>query len=327
MTKRSYVSFQALALLSLAIGIVNDVLAESIPKRSATASVPATSNQLWIVSTRNTSYCNPSIEQTSRLKYYRSDVNCRWQPATLGDLLSADDPAVTTLFYIHENRVTRGESFQRAHAVFDRVSCFAGDRPFRLIAIAWPADRISCRPRPDVQAKAHRSEAHGFYVAWLIDQMNPDILIGLFGYSFGPRMITTALHYLGGGSIRNTVLANRVHPERRPVRATLMAAALDAHWLIPGQRHGNALTQVDQMLVLVNSRDKALRWYPRLYRGRRGPHALGYVGLSRDSRIAQYGERVSQWNVTGYVGRTHSWSVYEGSSGTMSKVVPFLLGD
>ena len=42
MTKRSYVSFQALALLSLAIGIVNDVLAESIPKRSATASVPAT---------------------------------------------------------------------------------------------------------------------------------------------------------------------------------------------------------------------------------------------------------------------------------------------
>lgn len=293
---------------------------ESVPARR---SVPS----LWLVSTRSTSYCSPTDKQTDRLKYWRRDAACKWQSSNLPELLATDDLQVTTLVYVHENRVTRYESFRRAVVLQAKLSrAVPPDRPFRLIVISWPADRIGWRPRPDIQAKAQRSEAHGYYLAWLLDQMNPQIPIGLFGNSFGPRMITTALHYLGGGSIHGRRLSSRVHPDRRPFRVALMAAALDAHWLYPGQRYGRALTQVDHMLVTKNPCDEVLRWYPRIY-GRAGPHALGYVGVPRESRLKTHREKVIEWNVSGYVGSTHSWTTYEGSPSLLAKIVPHLFAD
>jgi hypothetical protein len=192
-----------------------------------------------------------------------------------------------------------------------------------LIAVSWPADRIGRRPRPDAQTKAKRSEAHGLYLAWLIDQINPDVSVGLFGSSYGPRLITAALHHLGGGSIDGRGLRARLNPNRKPVRIALAAAALDAHWLQPGQRHGQALTQVENALILINPKDRLLRWYPRLY-GRHGPQALGYVGL-RSYRCLAAPDRVAQQNVSGQIGVAHSWKAYEGSPSMMARMLTHLV--
>lgn len=194
-----------------------------------------------------------------------------------------------------------------------------------MIAISWPADRIGHRQRRDVQIKAQRSEAHGFYLAWLLDQINPDVPVTLFGDSYGPRMITAALHCLGGGSIQSQRLASRTHPTRKPVRAVLMAAALDSHWLSPGQRHGLALTQVDQMLVTINRADPALRFYPRLYRlVPRGADALGYGGAS--CGLGQHAGKIVEWDVRCIVGPTHNWQAYAGSPQLMQQIAPYLFG-
>jgi hypothetical protein len=282
-------------------------------------------NQLWLVDTRQAPSHNATAEQAGRLKYWEFNSDHQWREAILPELLSTDDPATTTLFYVHENRVSRSQSFQRANTVFANLSqCFPEGHSFRMIAVSWPSDRVGRLPRPDAQAKAKRSEVHGLYLAWLVDQIDPDIPVGMFGSSFGPRLITAALHHLGGGSIDGRCLTARTHPTRRPVRVALAAAALDAHWLHPGQRYGQAMTQIEHALVLVNPRDKVLRWYPRLY-GHRGPNALGYVGLGSRCGSLSHPDRVVEHDVSCQIGSTHGWCAYEGSSSMIARMVTNLV--
>ena len=113
--------------------------------------------QLWLVSTRSASSCRPSLAETSRLSFWRSDPDHVWRKESLGQLLATDNASVRTIFYVHENRVSRSDSFRRARLVFTRLShAVPADRSFRLIAISWPSDRIGIRQRPDTQIKAKR---------------------------------------------------------------------------------------------------------------------------------------------------------------------------
>ena len=238
-------------VLFASVGFADEGSCQGVPGEA-----PGEKHQLWLVNTRNASGC-PSLQQTSRLRFWRCDPDYQWRNSSVNEVLAADDPETTTLIYVHENRVSEAESFRRAVKVFQQLSTFAPtDKRFRLIAVSWPSARIGHRQRPDVQIKAQRSELHGFYLAWLVDQIHPDVPISLFGDSYGPRMITASLHCLAGGSIRGQYLSQRMNPTRRPVRAVFMSAALDAHWLSPGQRYGLALTQVEHMLVTVNPTDE-----------------------------------------------------------------------
>ncbi len=175
--------------------------------------------------------------ETSRLSFWRSDPDHVWRKESLGQLLATDNASVRTIFYVHENRVSRSDSFRRARLVFTRLShAVPADRSFRLIAISWPSDRIGIRQRPDTQIKAKRSEIHAFYLAWLLDQIDPGVPVSLYGMSYGPRVITAALHHLAGGSIGQLRLPGPRYRNQRRVRVVLMAAGIDGHWLYPGQR-------------------------------------------------------------------------------------------
>ena len=65
-----------------------------------------------------------------------------------------------------------------------------------------------------------------------------------------------------------------------PLRALMVAAAIDDDSLAADGTYNLALSQVESMLVVRNGCDKVLKWYPRIY-GRRGPEALGYAGPIR----------------------------------------------
>ncbi|WP_040769963.1 hypothetical protein [Novipirellula maiorica] len=288
------------------------------------------SNRLWLVSTRAASSCAPSLNQTNQIKFWSSDPSVPWQQANLGNFLNcvngdvAADP-VPLCIYVHENRVSAQEAWGRAKSIYcqlQRAAPSPNDR-FRLVMISWPSDRIGIRPRPDAQIKAQRSEMHGYYLAWLLEQIDPRVPISLFGTSYGPRMITAALHFRAGGTISGRQLATTNASLRPPVRVALFASALDCDWLLPNHHHGRALTQVERMLIMYNPSDSVLHWYPRL-NGRGGPAALGSVGLS-PSRLGVDGYKVQQLNVSRSVGKTHSWQAYEGNPAIMSRVAPYLL--
>jgi hypothetical protein len=170
-----------------------------------------------------------------------------------------------------------------------------------------------------VRVKAQRTGPVGCQLAWLVDQMPPETPVSLIGFSFGARVITAGLHVLGGGSVCNGMsLTERMHPDRAPVNAVLIAAAVHSHWLGKGQYHGLAMTQVNQMFLLNNCQDLALRYYHLSDTTRSRPRALGRTGPTRID--SEYASKIHKRDVSRYAGSEHDLFQYLCAPGAIGQV-------
>jgi hypothetical protein len=180
------------------------------------------------------------------------------------------------------------------------------ERPVRFVIWSWPSSQIKGQLK-DVRAKAWRTDVEGYYLARFLAPIQPDVQVGLIGYSYGARIITGGLHLLGGGSLAGRAVAAAERPQ---LRAALWAAALHNHWLVPGHYHGQALTAVDHCLITYNCGDPVLSRY-RLLEKCGDPVALGYSGMYGGNLLpADVGRRVEQMDVTCIVGGTHAMQPY-----------------
>ena len=224
--------------------------------------------------------CDPeSLRSGLRVETYAAyeEVGCRrWQPSDLESFL-AFDASVPTIVFVHGNQVTASDAKQAGLTLYRRMMQYGGDGPpIRLVIFSWPSAQVGGLLR-DVRVKAARTGPAGCQLAWLLDQMPAETPISLVGFSFGARIITGGLHILAGGSLGHLALPQRVHPARPPMNVVLLSAALHAHWLGEGQYHGLAMSRVNQMLLVNNCRDPALRLYHLAFKGGR-PQALGLRG-------------------------------------------------
>jgi hypothetical protein len=225
---------------------------------------------------------------------------------------------------VHGNRIRHEEALRDGLQAYKQLSACMRDQPLRFVIWSWPSTQVP-RPLNDVRLKACVSDAHARHLAWLVDQMPAESCVSLIGYSFGARLVGGALHLLGGGSLAGHALAHRSSSQRVPLRAVLLAGALDGHSLLPHGRNSRAVSQVDRMLVTVNCKDAVLHHYP-LLGGllSNGPPALGYAGFFTESLGAD-GYKVVQWNVNSYVGQDHNWRRYLGSPAILSRLQSFAL--
>lgn len=267
------------------------------------------SQPVWLISTRSAPRCVPADAEVASLDYWRLIDDEQWSVEDRDAFLAADDPAVPTVFFIHGNRTGRNEAVQAAWHVYRYLREETPDRAFRLVVWSWPADRVAGGNRYDAQVKAARSDVESYYLADCVRRINPDVRLGLVGYSFGARVITGALHLLAGGEVAGYGLGEARRPRRAPIRAVLAAAALDNSWLLPDRRNGMALGQLDQVLVTRNRCDPVLRFYPLMYR-LRGPQALGYTGPACPAWLGPEGEKIELLSVDCQVGKAHEWSRY-----------------
>lgn len=275
---------------------------------------------LWMVSTRGMPYCSPQAH-FSDLKFCVLDSTDTWQPTDLAAFLATDRTDAITVFWIHGNRESAGEAQQQGMRIYRKLTrCLACDAPLRFVIFSWPADRVTCGPIEDVRIKAGRTDAQSYYVASLIDQMGHDVPVSLAGFSFGARIATGAAHLLGGGILCGWTLDDRKHVERLPMHAALVAPALDNHWLLPGHRHGNALSQLAHLTVIYNSCDAALKRYRFIYGRGSNAQALGYTGVAGLGCLGIDRERIAQYDACCYVGKQHAWEPYTGSGALMSRL-------
>ena len=93
------------------------------------------------------------------------------------------------------------------------------------------------------------------------------------------------------------------------MRASLLAAALDNDWLIPGRRHGQALSQIDRLFITKNQLDPVLHYYPIVLRDRSST-AIGVSGFAGLSRIGAERAKVEQLNVSRAIGKHHTVDLY-----------------
>jgi hypothetical protein len=258
-----------------------------------------------------------------RIRVWRLEGAYTWIPASAAEFFGSDNPQVPTTVFIHGNEVDPTGAVRRAWRVYGRLCTDSAGRPFRLVIWSWPSERVVARRRQDAQLKAAYSDTEAFYLANVLRRMERDVPVCLIGYSFGARVITGALEILAGGQVagRCLPLAEGVTlgvPQRRPVRAVLIAAAADACWLLPGARNGLALSQTEQMLITRNCCDPVLRFYPLLY-GRGGPQAMGYVGPCWGGDVS----KLEVLDVTYSVGRIHDWDCYFSDLGLNARMAHY----
>jgi len=139
------------------------------------------------------------------------------------------------------------------------------------------------------------------------------------GYSFGARTIVGALTLLAGGQFAGQALEKQSTAPRAPIRAVLIAAAVDETALArcgPGAR---ALEQVDRVLVTCNPADRALRWYRHMQRWR-GAEALGFRGPACAAESDAQRPKLDLVDLGCEVGRNHTWDGYISAPAVRSRL-------
>ena len=284
---------------------------------------PRPQDQVFVVSTRRV--CSTDFKSSS-LEVTRFEKEGAWTSSSAEELYLLDDPAVPTCIWIHGNRVSSGVAKSRGLSVYHRiVDGVPQESSLRFIIWSWPSTQIP-GIIADVRAKAVRTDIDGYYLGCFLSRMESEIPVTLIGFSFGPRIMTGALHVMAGGSLKGRVLAGDTSISRKPIRAVMMAAALHQDWLLPGAYHGNAMAQVDQMLLFNNSCDPVLRHYRFVFRSK-CTDALGYRGLACRSRLGDAELRITQKNVCRCVGGRHEWSDYINSNRLMASIRQYVFSD
>lgn len=279
---------------------------------------------IWTISSRNACWTGGELQPRLGYWYFDHVAGC-WTPSTLEAFLASDEPGVPTCFFVHGNRVSRNEAFYVGWRAYQRLAAQASpEQPFRFVIWSWPSSRIHGQLK-DARAKAYQSDAHAVYLAWLMDQMDPQVPVSLLGYSYGARLITGSLHILGGGRLIGRALPARLHPDRLPARVVLMAGALDNYSLKPYARNGLALTQVERMLVMTNPADEVLRYYRLLYGLHGRTQALGYTGAAGLGLLGSSQSKVTHWNVARYVGPDHELNRYLYSPSVIAGMASYAL--
>ncbi len=279
---------------------------------------------VWLISTRSAPRHTALEAADSHIRFWRMEQNA-WVPAGREAFHDVGAPDVPTVFLIHGNRAAPNDAVQMGCSVHRYLRRARPARRFRLVIWSWPSEQVCRGVRADVQLKAHYSDVQAFYLAACLKETAAEQPVTLVGYSFGARVITGALELVAGGQVGRYRLGEPIAPRRAPWNAVLIAAALDAHWLAPGQRNGRALGQLDRALVTSNSADRVMRLYPRMYGRRRGPAALGYGGFGHWLPPADR-EKVRRVDVSCLVGREHGWWSYWRAGSLRTALADYALG-
>lgn len=316
MNDRCYASgLRRLALLPLAVCVasmlaVTPFVAAQVPE--------AVASQVWLVNTRCAATCGPTQPDDPRITYWLQDAQCQWQPSDREALLASSQPGVPTILFIHGNWVSNQDAVDQGWQVYGQLKQQAGDRPFRLVIWSWPSERVERRLLPDVRIKAAWSDTQAYYVAGLVGQLPPEVPVTFIGFSYGARTATGALEFLAGGSVAGLALPETPAPRTR-ARAMLLAAALDSDWLLPGHRNGDALSQLEQVLVTCNPADAVLKRYHLLYCGGYA-QALGFCGPACPGSLGPEQAKLDMVNVSCSVGRTHDFARYFCAGAVQSRL-------
>jgi hypothetical protein len=222
---------------------------------------------------------------------------------------------VLNILYVHGNFMERCNALERVRIVDSYIKQQA-DRPYRLIMLSWPSQRER-KPLRDVKSNAEAAECESLYVAWILSRLRNEPQVSILGFSFGARATTGGLHLNAGGAIPG--LSRSPFPELDAIyryRLGLVAPAIDRNWIENNGRHGLAMTHVDSMINLYNSRDPILRRFRFLDRIVR-PVAAGFAGFeSAADPVASSpltGQtRIRQYDCGSVIGTTHSERSYYG---------------
>ncbi|REJ94097.1 MAG: hypothetical protein DWQ35_08720 [Planctomycetota bacterium] len=285
---------------------------------------PPREDDLWIISTRGAP-CLSSFEAAHpTLVFLRFDYQSeRWLHAAPETFFSGPDATLPTTFWSHGDRVEDADVISVGMSVYQRlVKCQKVER-IRYVIWSWPSTKLyTGRPIKDAAQKSSYALEDGYRLGWVLARLPRETRVGMAGYSSGGRVLTGALHLMGGGSLLGYRVLDRraaVGPPRYTV--VILAPAIGSCAFEPGRRFEKAPSQVKRMLLLNNYCDRVLQYFPKLY----GEDAIGYVGLNNPAALGEHAKRIYEFDVCGVLGPQHRWWNYVYSNTVLPKIRAYSL--
>jgi hypothetical protein len=219
-----------------------------------------------------------------------------------------------TIIYVHGNFMERDNARERVRIINSHVARCASE-PYRLLMLSWPSQRDH-RIIQDTRENAQCADAEAYYLVSLLQMVTATSQrVSLLGFSFGARTVTGALHLDAGGMLPGMPVPPPSHAHT-PYRVSLVAPAVDRHWLQPNGKHSQAMNSVDHLVNLYNSKDPILRRF-RFIDTIASPIAAGFTGFeaTADPRSTEPligSDRIRQYDCGSQIGTTHSERDYYG---------------
>ncbi len=291
---------------------------------------PAVADEILLISTREMgTTCDPKrmeCELVCRRLTFAADGLPTWVSFDWHELQTPSATNRKTVIYVHGNRVELGNDAAEGMAVYDSLVRASRNRePLRYIIWSWPSEQIPGLIK-DYKVKAKRTNEVAWQLAWFVDQLPAEMPLALMGYSYGARTVSGTMHLLGGGHLDQLRFTSRQHPSRPPARIALVAAAFDADWVIPGEVHERALSQMERMVVVTNRLDPAMRFF-RLSTRHSRVDAMGLAGVADRDKLGTASNRIQHIDVTAEVGRSHVIYDYLADEPKMCRMWRQLLDD
>lgn len=269
-------SARVLVLVACATGAAR---ADAPPSAAAELAGPACGGpDVWVVSTRRLpGICRLPDQATFDVERLAAgDGVSRWERSDVATLL--DDPSRPLVIFIHGNRYAAGVAKAQGLALARLVST-AAPGGVRTVIFSWPSAKDG-RPLEDGRAKYDRAHADAHYLGFLLGHIEPTRPVAVIGYSFGAIITLGALDDLAAAerSGRTDLAPWTDRPGR--THLVFIAAAVRCDALAPRGPYRDAVACIDRLELVVNSRDRALRFFPWLDRQIRAD-ALGAVAMPR----------------------------------------------
>jgi pimeloyl-ACP methyl ester carboxylesterase len=312
---------------------------------SAQTACDPPASELWELSTRHLSCSLGCLSDPPRFEVHRWG-GCRWEEGELDEVFQAsaicgENPL--TILYVHGNWMERSNALQRVRIV-DQYIRRRATEPYRLIMLSWPSQHDAGLVK-EVRDNALCADLQSHYLGWVLRKLQQQGVgrIALLGFSFGARTVVGAIHLDAGGSVFQrplpasttgvktaTVVAEPVTLDYRPTyRVSLVAPAVDRNWLEPCGRYAQAMSRVEHLVNLYNSRDPILRRF-RFIDNISRPIAAGFAGLEAvsdpPSTQPLHGHgRIEQYDCQQAIGGTHNELSYYGECPYFRRAIDNLL--
>ena len=254
-----------------------------------TAAQPSAGDQIWIVmATADGFYCQ-TLE------------NNAWRVADVKEFYAGDSADRSTVIWAHgfktdmTGAAESGCSFRNTIAAARAAA--GSSRAYRLVIWKWSSERGAGRLRIDAQMKGRIADAEGRRLANFIGGMNASNNVSLVGFSFGARVVGSALQCLATSP--STYMTNRTG------RVSLVLASSACDYGAFDWSYANGAAIPAYVLNIYNPADFALRYYP--FVSDTGSQAQGVYPITGSAFTGAVGSAFNI-NVSSAVGKEHSFT-------------------
>lgn len=277
----------------------------------------------WIVSSRCCNGANAPCEPDNCLRFFHRRSERCVDPVPREAFHASLRPDQPVCFVVHGSYNDWKDVLSESWNIHRWLRSAAPYCPIQFVFFTWPSNGNPLLFPVDIAVLGRRSSEHGVFLAQVVSNLPPGQPVSLVGHSHGARTVVAAMHLLGGGAIEGRRVAGLGPNLARPLRAVLIAAAIDHDWFNPGERYDKALFPPERVLVMRNSRDGWLTVYPL----RKGisERSLGKGGLGQDDRFAldALNHKIVELNTAEFTGIGHAWSHYYRRPELATALVPY----